>query len=179
MLALLAGGRRKTEGLAMIVTAGRVVGVGVLGGRVLARGGRWLAVGLVVGVWWLAGAGGALAAPPAFTPVTGSPFATGLAPCSVAFSPGGGLLATANAAAKTVSVFSVAPPTASIGAPIWQTYTVGQVVAITSRVRICGRSGTSSEDSTVGSRVQWIPLLWGEPFSVGVQPGWGAARDRQ
>ena len=91
----------------MIVTAGQVVGVGRLGGRVLARGGRWLAVGLVVGVWWLAGAGGALAAPPAFTPVTGSPFATGSFPESVAFSPGGGLLATANHAANTVSVFAV------------------------------------------------------------------------
>ena len=91
----------------MIVTAGQVVGVGRLGGRVLARGGRWLAVGLVVGVWWLAGAGGALAAPPVFTPVTGSPFATGSFPDSVAFSPGGGLLATANHAANTVSVFAV------------------------------------------------------------------------
>ena len=91
----------------MIVTAGQVVGVGGLGRRGLARGGRWLAVGLVVGVWWLAGAGGALAAPPAFTPVTGSPFATGSFPDSVAFSPGGGLLATANHADNTVSVFAV------------------------------------------------------------------------
>ena len=68
----------------------------------------------------------------ALTPVTGSPFATGNDPVSVAFSPDGGLLATANDFASTVSVFSVAPPTASIGAPIdGQTYAVGQVVATT------------------------------------------------
>ena len=44
----------------------------------------------------------------AFKQVPGSPFATGQGPWSVAFSPGGGLLAAANQAeAGTVSVFSV------------------------------------------------------------------------
>ena len=43
----------------------------------------------------------------ALTQVAGSPFATGSDPFSVAFSPGGGLLATANFGASTVSVFSV------------------------------------------------------------------------
>jgi WD40 repeat protein len=52
-------------------------------------------------------AGSAVAAPPVFAPVTGSPFSTGSEPDSVAFSPGGGLLATANFADSTVSVFSV------------------------------------------------------------------------
>ena len=47
------------------------------------------------------GSGGAL------TPVAGSPFGTGSAPESVAFSPSGGLLATANFSDSTVSVFSV------------------------------------------------------------------------
>ena len=47
------------------------------------------------------GSGGAL------TPVTGSPFATGSVPHSVAFSPDGGLLATANSSANSVSVFAV------------------------------------------------------------------------
>ena len=42
------------------------------------------------------------------TPVSGSPFATGAFANSVAFSPSGGLLATANTDDNTVSVFSVA-----------------------------------------------------------------------
>ncbi len=49
-------------------------------------------------------------AAPLFTPVNGSPFATGAGtpgPASVAFSPSGGLLATANSNHATVSVFSV------------------------------------------------------------------------
>ena len=49
-------------------------------------------------------AGGAL------TPVTGSPFTTGptgRGPISVAFSPSGGLLATANYGGNKASVFSV------------------------------------------------------------------------
>lgn len=50
----------------------------------------------------------------ALTPVTGSPFATGSDPASVAFSPGGGLLATANFRSATVSVFaSMATPSVS------------------------------------------------------------------
>lgn len=43
----------------------------------------------------------------ALTPVSGSPFLTGRAPGSVAFSPRGGLLATANQLDDSVSVFSV------------------------------------------------------------------------
>jgi hypothetical protein len=53
----------------------------------------------------------------ALTPVAGSPFATGLEPVSVAFSPSGGLLATADLGENTVSVFSVGPPVAVIVAP--------------------------------------------------------------
>ena len=72
------------------------------------RGSGWgLVVGLVVWACVLAGAGGALAQPPAFAPVAGSPFTTGTDPRAVAFSPGGRLLATANSVASTVSVFSV------------------------------------------------------------------------
>ncbi len=55
----------------------------------------------------LLAAPGAIAAPPVFSQVSGSPFAAGNGPVSVAFSPGGGLLATANQADSTVSVFSV------------------------------------------------------------------------
>ena len=55
------------------------------------------AVAVVCLVWagLLVGAAGALAQP-AFTQVAGSPFATGRDPVSVAFSPSGELLATAN-----------------------------------------------------------------------------------
>ena len=77
---------------------------------------------LVVGLAWaglLAGAAGALAQP-AFTAVAGSPFATGVGPASVAFSPSGGLLATANSTDGTVSVFSVAADGAlnAVGTPV-------------------------------------------------------------
>ena len=54
------------------------------------------------------GSGGKLTG--VLTQVRGSPFTTGSAPLSVAFSPGGGLLAIANFLGSTVSVFSVARP---------------------------------------------------------------------
>ena len=72
-------------------------------GRLLRRSG---VVGGAVGLWCLLAASGAIAQP-AFTQVPGSPFATGSVPVSVAFSPGGGLLATANTDDNTVSVFAV------------------------------------------------------------------------
>src|SRR5262249_13898692 len=48
-----------------------------------------------------------VSSPGLLTQVAGSPFATGQDPFSVAFSPSGGLLATANTYDYTVSVFSV------------------------------------------------------------------------
>ena len=168
----------------MIVTAGQVVGAGRLAGRVLARGGRWLAVGLVVGVWWLAGAGGAVAAPPAFTPVTGSPFATGSFPESVAFSPGGGLLATANHAANTVSVFAVG----SGGALIQVTGSPFAIGRFPSSVAFSPGGGllaiANEGDSTVSvfavgsggalTQVKGSPFTTGNgPLSVAFSPGGG------
>ncbi len=67
---------------------------------------RALLGGAVVWAFLLA-SGASAAAQPAFTPVAGSPFATGSFPRSVAFSPSGGLLATANQGDTTVSVFAV------------------------------------------------------------------------
>jgi hypothetical protein len=62
-------------------------------------------------------------------PVAGSPFATGSDPFSLAFSPGGGLLATANFSPNNVSVFAVEPPSAHIATPTaGGTYDPGQVV---------------------------------------------------
>ena len=68
---------------------------------------RVAGLGGLVWVCFLSAAAGAFASA-AFTPVSGSPFQTGgLAPVSVAFSPSGALLATANNSDSTVSVFSV------------------------------------------------------------------------
>ena len=62
-------------------------------------------------LWWLGVAVSALSAPalaaPVFTPVSGSPFATGSNPSSAAFSPTGTFLGVANAKDGTISVFSV------------------------------------------------------------------------
>jgi 6-phosphogluconolactonase (cycloisomerase 2 family) len=83
--------------------------------RVIVRGGlrRASVVGGLVGVCCLLGAGNALASlvtPSVFSPVSGSPFsnsnATGVR--GLAFSPNGGLLATAFPAYNQVAVFSVA-----------------------------------------------------------------------
>ena len=82
---------------------------GLRGGRWIGRGGlrRASVLGVLVGVVFLSGASAALAAP-AFTPV-GTATSTGnnSGPFSVAFSPDGGLLATANTYDNTVSVFAV------------------------------------------------------------------------
>ncbi|MEP6641480.1 MAG: beta-propeller fold lactonase family protein [Gaiellales bacterium] len=67
---------------------------------------RWL---VVAGALACAGLASAAVAspPPAFVPVSGSPFTTGIFPYSVAYSPDGGQLAVANAGTNSVSVFAV------------------------------------------------------------------------
>lgn len=66
----------------------------------------------------------------ALTPVPGSPFATDHYPYVVAFSPSGGLLATANTVGNTVSMLSVGPPSAVISSSAdGVTFPIGQVVA--------------------------------------------------
>jgi hypothetical protein len=69
-------------------------------------------VGGLVGAAVLLVAPDAVAAP-LFSPVSGSPFGTASTPLSVAFSPGGGLLATANLAGS-VSEFSVDASTGAL-----------------------------------------------------------------
>jgi DNA-binding beta-propeller fold protein YncE len=66
------------------------------------------------GVWWwlcclcsVCGVRPRALAAPVFAPVMGSPFGTDAHPQSVAFSPNGDLLATANNTSRTVSVFAV------------------------------------------------------------------------
>jgi len=90
--------------------------------RIVFLSGEMLTIVRNVGVWVLGAVvcvaaglfvpSSALAAP-AFTQVTGSPFATGRSPASVAFSPSGGLLA-ANQPDESVSVFSVNPSTGAL-----------------------------------------------------------------
>jgi len=76
------------------------------------------AVAGLVGVCCLLGASVALAAaPPVFSAVAGSPFATGDSPDAVAFSPSGGLLASANGGDNTLSMFSVSSTGALTEAP--------------------------------------------------------------
>lgn len=73
---------------------------------------RVAGISLAAGAAWagcLVAAGTALATAPVLTQVPGSPVSVGSNPASVAFSPSGRLLAAANNADNTVSVFSVAP----------------------------------------------------------------------
>lgn len=64
-----------------------------------------LVVGAAMGATALVGPASALADP--FSQASGSPFATGRGPASVAFSPDGSLLAVANSTDNTLSVYSV------------------------------------------------------------------------
>ncbi|HUA46468.1 MAG TPA: beta-propeller fold lactonase family protein [Solirubrobacteraceae bacterium] len=66
--------------------------------------------------------------------IPGAPLATGTTdqpssgPVALAFSPTGGLFATANAGTNSVAVFSVAAPTAAITTPTGGTYSQGETV---------------------------------------------------
>ena len=72
--------------------------------------------GRLAGALVLAAAVCGVAAPAALgiEQVAGSPFAAGTSPASVAFSPGGGYLATANLDSENVSVFSVNQSTGAL-----------------------------------------------------------------
>lgn len=78
--------------------------------RRLAVAGAGAALGLFAGA-------GVARAQPAYTQVAGSPFATGAGPLSLAFSPGGELLATADGSIHSASTFSVAASGALSAAP--------------------------------------------------------------
>jgi hypothetical protein len=104
--------------IAAVGISGRESTLGVNCGQALRR----LAVAGGVAFLCLLGAASAASAAPLYSQVTGSPFATGTNPYSIAFSPTGDLLATANSADDTVSVFTVDAgtglPTAVSGSPI-------------------------------------------------------------
>ena len=150
---------------------------------------RTVLVGGLVWVGLLAGAAGALALP-AFAPVTGSPFVTGTFPHSVAFSPSGGLLTTANAGDNAASVFSVSAGgalTQVAGSP-FVTGSVPVSVALSPSGRLLATANNAAHTVSMFlvsaggalTRVDGLPVRdrpW--PVLGGVQPvGW-IARDRE
>ena len=75
--------------------------MGTVGPRMVA-----LVAGMAIGALGLTSVASAAPAPE-FSPVLGSPFATGANPQTVTFSPSGGLVASANTSGGNLSVFSV------------------------------------------------------------------------
>ena len=138
---------------------------------------RWrrrMAAVSVVALAWLAGGQNAHAAAPAFSEAPGSPVATGSGPYSVAFSPSGSLLATANATDNTVSVFTVAPGgalTAVPGSP-FATGTTPYSVAFSPSGSLLATANNS--DSTVSvfsvAASGTLTPIPGSPFAAGGQP---------
>ncbi len=133
----------------------------------------WLVAVLVVGVWLSAGAGAALAQSPAFSQVAGSPFAT-TGPGSVAFSPTGGLLAVANDADNTVSMFSVSSGGALTAVP-GSPFTTGgypEQAAFSPTgglLAVADESDNTVSVFSVGSNGALTPVP-GSPFASGSAP---------
>ena len=144
---------------------------------------RTVLVGGLVWVGLLAGAAGALALP-AFAPVTGSPFVTGTFPHSVAFSPSGGLLTTANAGDNAASVFSVSAGgalTQVAGSP-FVTGSVPVSVAFSPSGRLLATANNAAHTVSMFlvsaggalTRVDGSPFATGRgPYSVAFSPSGG------
>ena len=114
------------------------------------------------------GSGGAL------TQVTGSPFATGAGPDSVAFSPSGALLAVANLDASSVSVFSVGSGgalTQVAGSP-FATGTAPESVAFSPSGALLATANASANTVSVFSVGSGGALtqVAGSPFATGTEP---------
>jgi 6-phosphogluconolactonase len=133
-------------------------------------------VGLLVGLILasvFADAGVALATP-AYSQVAGSPFTAGSQPWSVAFSPSGGLLADANKASNTVSMFSVASGgalTAVTGSP-FATGSQPFSVAFSPSgglLATANRASNTVSVFAVGSGGA-LTAVTGSPFATGSQP---------
>ena len=150
---------------------GRVVALLSPAGRLV---GRRSAVGSVVAVCCLASAASALGSP-VFKQASGSPFSAGAGVFSVAFSPSGGLLATANFGADTVSVFTVNQTTGALtlsGSP----YSVGsgpQSAIFSPSGGLLAVANTNSNSVSMYSVNQTTGALTevsGSPFSTGADP---------
>lgn len=136
---------------------------------------RVSAVGAAVCLGLLASAAGASADPaPTLTPVAGSPFTTGQEPFSAAFSPSGGLLATANystpdGVTSTISMFSVADDgsvTPAIGSPFTTNAGPRSIAFSPSGGLLATANGNTVSVDSVSAGGALTPVT-GSPFTTG------------
>jgi len=112
----------------------------------------------------------------AFGQVLGSPFASGLGPFSVAFSPDGGLLATANGNGPGVSVFAVNQTTGTLTAVAGSPFTTGPEPFSVAFSPVGGLLATANYgDSTVSvfavnQTTGALTAVSGSPFTTGADP---------
>jgi 6-phosphogluconolactonase len=141
----------------------------------LRRRGLWTALSVVTLLGCLCVAAAASAAP-VFTQVQGSPFASGgAAPVAVAFSPGGGFLATANQTDNTVSMFSVNPSTGALTPVAGSPFPIGTThgplsVAFSPSGGLLATANFNSSSVSVFSvnpSTGALTPVSGSPFSVG------------
>jgi 6-phosphogluconolactonase (cycloisomerase 2 family) len=137
---------------------------------------RAVVIGMSAGACGLFGASAATAAPaPAFTEVAGSPFVTGNSPESVAFSPDGGLIVSANSGeGDNLSVFSVSSSgglSEVPGSPV-QTGNDPDAVAFSPNGELLANA--NEEDDTVSmfavSPAGGLTEVPGSPFPTGSDP---------
>jgi 6-phosphogluconolactonase len=130
-----------------------------------------VAVGGVAGVW-LASA----AVASAFAPVTGSPFATGTHPDSVAYSPSGGQLAVASLPTNTVSVFAVNSSTGALSAVTGSPFATGtQPISVAyspsgGQLAVANNAANTVSVFAVNSSTGALSAVTGSPFATGTQP---------
>jgi 6-phosphogluconolactonase len=129
------------------------------------------AVGAVAGVC-LASAGVASA----FAPVTGSPFAAGNRPISVAYSPGGGQLAVANYLDNTVSVFAVNASTGALTPVTGSPFATGTGPASVAyspgggQLAVANYGASTVSVFAVNSTTGALTPVTGSPFATGSNP---------
>ena len=134
---------------------------------------RKIVAGLLVAAASLLAAQAAAAQAPGFTQVTGSPFATGTDPASLAFSPNGALVATADTGGNNVAVFGVS----SVGAlgpvpfSLFPTGVAPSSVAFSPNsglVAVANRGSNAVQMYSVASNGSLTPA--GFPVGTGVGP---------
>jgi 6-phosphogluconolactonase (cycloisomerase 2 family) len=112
----------------------------------------------------------------AFGQVPGSPFAAGATPLSVAFSPGGGLLAVANGGDDSVSVFAVDQATGALSAVPGSPFAIGASpgsVAFSPGGGLLAVANAGADNVSVFAVDQAngaLSAVPGSPFAVGASP---------